>query len=115
MSRSAADPNGAERAEQTAEAPEAEFGAQSVDAGEAPTEALPQAPGSVEGAAAPEARSYRRRTAPTGPRRVRQGLKLRHREGVIDHTPISSAWIKLFEQSVTPEELAEGHRYARLG
>lgn len=52
---------------------------------------------------------------PDGPRRVRTGIKLRAREGVIASSPLSDRWRRLLEEVVPHGELTEGLRYARLG
>ena len=43
-----------------------------------------------------------------GPRRVRQGIKLRARDGVVPSTPLSSALLTLLEHQVPQDELDEG-------
>ena len=50
-----------------------------------------------------------------GPRRVRHGLKLRSRDGVIPRGPLADRWIEGLEAVIAPKELEEGRRYARLG
>ena len=52
---------------------------------------------------------------PDQPRRVRHGVRLRHREGVITQTPMSQAWLDRFTAIIDPEQMEHGHRYARLG
>ena len=51
---------------------------------------------------------------PEGPRRVRNGIKLRLREGV-PTGELADVWVRRVEESVRAEELTEGLRYARLG
>ena len=50
-----------------------------------------------------------------GLRRVRAGVKLRARNGVIARTPLAERWLRLVEEMIDHEELAEGLRYAKLG
>ncbi len=52
---------------------------------------------------------------PEGPRRVRGGLKLKSREGLIPSTPLSDAIVRRIEASISADEREEGNRYARLG
>jgi uncharacterized Zn finger protein len=63
---------------------------------------------------APSGNSSRDRRA-DGLRRVRAGVKLRARNGVIARTPLAERWLRLVEELVDHEELSEGLRYAKLG
>lgn len=56
-----------------------------------------------------------RERKPDTPRRVRQGIKLRARDGVVPSTPLSDALMALIEGQVPPDELGEGLGYARQG
>ena len=49
------------------------------------------------------------------PRRVRQGVRLRNRGGIIPHTALSRAFLELIETACSPAMMDEGLRYARLG
>lgn len=48
-------------------------------------------------------------------RRVRDGIKVRHREGNIDHNAVSQAWWDHVQTALDPVEGDEALRYARLG
>jgi uncharacterized Zn finger protein len=53
---------------------------------------------------------------PEGPRRVRNGIKLKARDGVISREGPGEPWIQAVEASIGDlDELAEGVRYAKIG
>ena len=49
------------------------------------------------------------------PRRVRQGIKLRARDGIVPPGPLSTTLLSLLERQISPDEMDEGHSYARHG
>jgi uncharacterized Zn finger protein len=55
-----------------------------------------------------------RQSKPDGPRRVRNGVKLRSRAGV-PSSPLSDRLVALMERRFSINEMEEGLRYARLG
>jgi uncharacterized Zn finger protein len=52
---------------------------------------------------------------PEQPRRIRNGIKLRARDGAIPTTPLSDRVLQLIAETFPPDEVEQGHRYARLG
>jgi uncharacterized Zn finger protein len=52
---------------------------------------------------------------PTGPRRVRNGIKLRARDGELPTAGLGGALVRIVDRDLDPEEREEGLRYARLG
>jgi uncharacterized Zn finger protein len=63
----------------------------------------------------PERGTSGRSTRSDGPRRVRNGIKLRARDGSIPSTPLSDRLLDLIRRITRQEEVEEGQRYARLG
>lgn len=61
----------------------------------------------------PAARTVPRR--PEGPRRVRNGIKLKARDGLVRHDARSLAVLALFEEGAELLEREEGLRYAKIG
>lgn len=114
-------------AEHSAERPVDQSVEQSVEnasdrpAQEAP---VPGAPGQTTGEGTPPPPVGTKPGAPTtrlperkpeGPRRVRGGIKLKSRDGVIPSTPLTDALVRRIEGGIPTDERDEGVRYARLG
>ncbi|MCP3906361.1 MAG: hypothetical protein GY715_22295 [Planctomycetes bacterium] len=74
-------------------------------------EANPGGGRAVEGTAAAS-----RDRRPEGPRRVRNGIKLKARDGVVSREGLAAAWIDAVEAAIGDiDELTEGLRYAKIG
>ena len=72
----------------------------------------PEAPPPAAGVSRPDASAPRRAS---GPRRVRNGLRLRARDGRVAPGPLSDAVMGLLAEVIPAGEMTEGIEYARLG
>ncbi|TVQ55753.1 MAG: hypothetical protein EA377_02935 [Phycisphaerales bacterium] len=54
-------------------------------------------------------------TRPENPRRVRYGIKLKARDGIVARNWVARRWVQLLESSLDAEARTEGMQYARQG
>jgi len=58
---------------------------------------------------------YQHQSPPPGPRRVRGGVRLRPRDGVVVHSPLTARWVERLAGRISGAMVEAGIDYARMG